>query len=275
MDPFVMLTAAAAVTQTLEARHRHLPDRPARPDPDREAGRLDRPGLRRPLPVWYRQRLEPGGDRANHGTVFATRHKLARERVAAMQAIWTKQTGIPRRVRRFRPDDSPGRSRCRSRIRRSSSAARSHMPRAGRSVTVTAGSRTPAGRIWRCERFPAAVPPDGHRSRARSGLTADHHLPRRGKSGPPSTLSRPWRRSRRDQHPRRQGRRGPPPARPLGSPDRAAGSLIPGAEQIGRRAVTPRVMPTKVGIHDLPSCCKQRPGSPASTGMTVRVPAKS
>jgi alkanesulfonate monooxygenase SsuD/methylene tetrahydromethanopterin reductase-like flavin-dependent oxidoreductase (luciferase family) len=27
---------------------------------------------------------------ANHGTVFGTRHKLARERVEAMKAIWTQ-----------------------------------------------------------------------------------------------------------------------------------------------------------------------------------------
>ena len=28
----------------------------------------------------------------NHGTVFATRHKLARERIEAMKAIWTQDT---------------------------------------------------------------------------------------------------------------------------------------------------------------------------------------
>ena len=37
MDPFVTLTAAAAVDQDLEARHRRLPGDPARHDPDREA----------------------------------------------------------------------------------------------------------------------------------------------------------------------------------------------------------------------------------------------
>src|SRR6202790_5021599 len=57
MDPFVVLGAAAA---DAAARDRHLPDRSARPDPDRQAGRLDRPGLGRPFPVRRRKRLERG-----------------------------------------------------------------------------------------------------------------------------------------------------------------------------------------------------------------------
>ena len=62
MDPFVTLTAAAVATKTLKRRHRCLPGEPARHDPDREAGRLDRPGIRRTLPVRYRHRLERRGD---------------------------------------------------------------------------------------------------------------------------------------------------------------------------------------------------------------------
>ena len=45
-----------------ETRHRRLPGEPARHDPDRQAGRLDRPGLRRALPVRHRHRLECRGD---------------------------------------------------------------------------------------------------------------------------------------------------------------------------------------------------------------------
>ena len=89
MDPFVALMAAAAVDQDAQGRHRRLPRGAARSDPDRQAGGLDRPALERPLPVRHRQRLEQGRD-GNHGTVFETRHKLARERVEAMKAIWTK-----------------------------------------------------------------------------------------------------------------------------------------------------------------------------------------
>ena len=62
MDPFVTLTMAAAATKTLKVGNRRLPGGAARSDPDREAGGLDRPGVRRPLPVRHRQRLEPGRD---------------------------------------------------------------------------------------------------------------------------------------------------------------------------------------------------------------------
>ena len=39
MDPFVTLSAAAAATTTPQGRDGHLPRRPARPDPDGQAGR--------------------------------------------------------------------------------------------------------------------------------------------------------------------------------------------------------------------------------------------
>ena len=45
MDPFVTLTAAAVRDQEAQGRHRHLPGDPARHDPDRQARRLDRPGV--------------------------------------------------------------------------------------------------------------------------------------------------------------------------------------------------------------------------------------
>ena len=62
MDPFVTLTAAAAATKTLKVGTGVCLVHAARSDPDREAGGLDRSGLRRPLPVRHRQRLEPGRD---------------------------------------------------------------------------------------------------------------------------------------------------------------------------------------------------------------------
>lgn len=42
---------------------------------------------------------------ANHGTVFASRHKLARERVEAMKEIWTKSKAEYHGVRKLRSDD--------------------------------------------------------------------------------------------------------------------------------------------------------------------------
>ena len=45
-----------------QGRDRRLSGDPARHDPDRQAGRLARPGIERPLPVRHRRRLEPGRD---------------------------------------------------------------------------------------------------------------------------------------------------------------------------------------------------------------------
>ncbi len=49
---------------------------------------------------WNRDEIE------NHGTVFATRNKLARERIEAMQTIWTQdEPSYRRRVRQVRADE--------------------------------------------------------------------------------------------------------------------------------------------------------------------------
>ncbi len=42
----------------------------------------------------------------NHGTAFTTRHKLARERIEAMKAIWTQdEPELSRRIREIRTDE--------------------------------------------------------------------------------------------------------------------------------------------------------------------------
>jgi alkanesulfonate monooxygenase SsuD/methylene tetrahydromethanopterin reductase-like flavin-dependent oxidoreductase (luciferase family) len=42
----------------------------------------------------------------DHGVKFETRHKVARERIEAMKAIWTQvQAGVSRRIRQLRSDD--------------------------------------------------------------------------------------------------------------------------------------------------------------------------
>ena len=56
------LTAAAEATSTPARRQRHLPGHRARPDHDRQGGRLGRSPLRRPPRVRGRRRLEPRGD---------------------------------------------------------------------------------------------------------------------------------------------------------------------------------------------------------------------
>src|ERR1700678_2220785 len=89
MDPFVTLTAAAAVTRTLKLGTgiclvvQRDPIQTAKlvASIDQISGGRFLFGIGN---GWNQDEIE------NHGTVFATRHKLARERVEAMQAIWTQ-----------------------------------------------------------------------------------------------------------------------------------------------------------------------------------------
>jgi probable F420-dependent oxidoreductase len=89
MDPFVTLTAAAAVTRTLKLGTgiclvvQRDPIQTAKlvASIDQVSGGRFLFGIGN---GWNQDEME------NHGTVFATRHKLARERVEAMKAIWTQ-----------------------------------------------------------------------------------------------------------------------------------------------------------------------------------------
>jgi probable F420-dependent oxidoreductase len=89
MDPFVTLTAAAMASRTLLIGTGIC--LVVQRDPIQTAksvASLDQiSGGRFLFGVgngWNQEEIE------DHGTVFATRHKLARERIEAMQAIWTK-----------------------------------------------------------------------------------------------------------------------------------------------------------------------------------------
>jgi probable F420-dependent oxidoreductase len=89
MDPFVALMAAAAVTKTIKVGTGVC--LVAQRDPIQTAksvASIDQLSNGRFLfgigNGWNRDEME------NHGTKFETRHKLARERVEAMKAIWTK-----------------------------------------------------------------------------------------------------------------------------------------------------------------------------------------
>jgi probable F420-dependent oxidoreductase len=91
MDPFVTLTAAAMATTTLKIGTGVCLI--AQRDPIQTAklvASIDRiSGGRFVFGVgdgWNQDEME------NHGTVFASRHKLARERIEAMKAIWTQPT---------------------------------------------------------------------------------------------------------------------------------------------------------------------------------------
>src|SRR5580698_3161070 len=89
MDPFVMLTAAATVTKKLLLGtgvclvNQRDPIQTAK-----LVASIDQVSNGRFLfgvgNGWNQDEME------NHGTVFATRHKLVRERIEAMKAIWTQ-----------------------------------------------------------------------------------------------------------------------------------------------------------------------------------------
>jgi len=89
MDPFVTLTAAACATTTLKVGtgvclvNQRDPIQTAK-----LVASIDQVSAGRFLfgvgNGWNQDEME------NHGTVFATRHKLARERIEAMKAIWTQ-----------------------------------------------------------------------------------------------------------------------------------------------------------------------------------------
>src|SRR5579871_6995078 len=91
MDPFVVLGAAAAVTKTLLLGTGVCLI--AQRDPIQTAklvASIDQVSNGRFVfgvgNGWNQDEME------NHGTNFATRHKLARERIEAMKAIWTQDT---------------------------------------------------------------------------------------------------------------------------------------------------------------------------------------
>jgi probable F420-dependent oxidoreductase len=89
MDPFVVLGAAAAVTRTLLlgtgicliAQRDPIQTAKCVASIDQVSGGRFLFGVGN---GWNEDEM------ANHGTVFASRHKLARERIEAMKAIWTK-----------------------------------------------------------------------------------------------------------------------------------------------------------------------------------------
>jgi probable F420-dependent oxidoreductase len=91
MDPFVTLAVAAAATKTLKigtgvcliAQRDPIQTAKLVASIDQVSGGRFVFGIGN---GWNQDEME------NHGTNFATRHKLARERVAAMKAIWTQPT---------------------------------------------------------------------------------------------------------------------------------------------------------------------------------------
>ncbi len=132
---------------------------------------------------WNREEME------DHGTAFATRHKLSRERVEAMQAIWTQETAEyhgefvnfdpmmawPKPVQKPHPPVIVGGA----------------FPQAARRAIRYGNGWIPrADRIGELSQVLAKFRADGDGGGARSGDAADHAVPRAGGPGIPARLPR-------------------------------------------------------------------------------------
>ncbi len=194
MDPFVTLTAAAMATKTLRVGTGVCLI--AQRDPIQTAKLVASidviSGGRFVFGVgngWNQDEME------NHGTVFASRHKLAREKIEAMKAIWTQTKAEyhgefvnfdpmmtwPKPVQKPYPPIFVGGAFPYS-ARRAVRYGDGWMPQ------VTEYAKTPL-----IELIPL-VPPDGGGKRPRSGVTGDFH--RRSKTGCRCDPSLPGRRRR-------------------------------------------------------------------------------
>ena len=91
--------------QDVEDRHRRLPGEPARHDPDREAGGLDRSGVRRAVPVRHRRRLERRGDGGPRHRLHLARQAGARAGRGDEGDLDQVEGRISRRTGQFPRDD--------------------------------------------------------------------------------------------------------------------------------------------------------------------------
>ena len=146
MDPFVTLAAAAMATKTLKVgtgvclviQRDTIQTAKLVASIDHVSGGRFLFGIGG---GWNQDEIE------DHGTVFKTRFKKMREQIEAMKEIWTKSEPEYHGELSISRKCGPGRNRCRSRIRRSSSAAPFRTVPAAQSATVTDGYRTRAAPI--------------------------------------------------------------------------------------------------------------------------------
>ena len=179
MDPFVTLTAAAMATTTLKIGTGVC--LVAQRDPIQTAklvASIDQVSGGRFLfgvgNGWNQDEME------NHGTVFATRHKLARERIEAMKAIWTQtKAEYHGEFVEFRPDDglAEAGAEAASADHRRRRVPLCRAPRHPLRRRLDAAGRRAAATATTADRADPALPPDGGGGRARSGQPG--HLDRR------------------------------------------------------------------------------------------------
>jgi hypothetical protein len=166
MDPFVVLSAAAAVTKTLKLATGVC--LVVQRDPIQTAklvASIDQVSGGRFLfgvgGAWNAEEIE------DHGTAFKTRFKLMRERIEAMKEIWTKDKAeYQRRVRQLPDDDDLAKAgpeavpadyrwRCLSPCRA-----------AGHSLRRRVGADCRSSSLRRCPRILTKVQADGDGSRS-------------------------------------------------------------------------------------------------------------
>ena len=189
MDPFVTLTAAALATKTLKIGTGVCLI--AQRDPIQTAklvASIDQiSGGRFVFGVgngWNQDEME------NHGTVFTSRHKLARERIEAMKAIWTQDRAEyhgefvnfdpmmswPKPVQKPYPPILVGGAI--PVFRSSRGPLRGRLDAAGHRLCQNAAAGTDP-----------SFPPDGRRERPRSGSIGDFHRRPAAGGRPDQTVS--------------------------------------------------------------------------------------
>ena len=181
MDPFVILTAAAAATKTLKVgtgvclviQRDTIQTAKAAASLDQVSGGRFLFGIGG---GWNQDEME------DHGTVFATRFKRMREQVEAMREIWTKsEARIPRRYHRFPADDGvaeTGAEPVADHRRRRLSARGA----ARGALRQRLDSDRRARGLRQFRRVLPAVQADAGRSRADPRRCADHDVRRGGRS---------------------------------------------------------------------------------------------
>ena len=197
-DPFVALSFAAAATKRLKVGTGILPGAAARADRDRQVDRQPRPALGRPLHLRHRRRLERGRDEQSRRPVRRPLQPDGRLREGHEDAVDQGRGRPTTASSRSSIRSGRGPSRIRSRIRRSSWAARATTRCAASSTIATAGCRaparasTPGNRSSACTRWRrrrAAIP-----RRCRSPCSARRPSRRRWPTTPrPASTVRCWR----------------------------------------------------------------------------------
>ena len=198
MDPFVTLTAAAAATKTLKVGTGVCLVQQR--DPIQTAklvASIDQVSAGRFLfgvgSGWNAEEM------ADHGTAFKSRHKVARERIEAMKVIWTETKAEyhgefvnfdpmmtwPKPVQKPHPPVIVGGAFPYG-ARRAIRYGDGWVPHASRPEYGDVSDFLPQFRQ------------DGDGGRPRSGVTAGHHVPRRGGTRPAAALSRHRHRARGD-----------------------------------------------------------------------------